>query len=202
MISKGIFLFVFVLNFSLTTKAFFLPIFDEPSAQLCENTIQGGDYFPWCLAKKLQATDISGYWISETDPAFSIHIKSKNQFNLREGLEIYFHYNNICSAPTATGIGQLDHTQKNVVTALIQSELSDNKFVLNLGIFDKIDISCLSNNSQNVLGATIRLLNPLKNFSNAVNSHQLESNLNQNNVYNLILRKVEYSSENPCEELN
>lgn len=196
MMLKMIYIFIFLFNFSALAH--------PPAALRCSGQTQGGDHFPWCLAKPIPADDILGYWRSEDDPYFFIHIKAKNLAETPKKIDLFFHSGDLCSIPLAYGLGFVDTTEKNVIRSVIRDQNSKNKYSLKLAIFNSLDLNCFDLRSQNVMGVSIRLINSNSTSSNSsLNLPQKSLKvLNHTNIYNTIFRKINPDIYDLCEMNN
>ena len=193
MMLKMIYIFILLFNFQAVANL--------PTALKCNGQTQGGDLFPWCLAKPVPTDEILGYWRSEDDPYFYIHIRPKNLIENPKKIDLFFHSGDLCSAPLAYGLGFVDTVEKNVIRSVVQDQNSENKYTLKLAIFNSMDLNCFDFHSQNVMGVSMRLINTnMKSSQASFMLNQRTANIfNHTNSYNMIFRKIIPDINNLCE---
>jgi len=186
----GLFLILFMICFQASAS----------KAQLyCGNdgsTIQGGDVWPWSVAKPFPWDDISGFWKLGDDDGSYVRAKFLSSTSNRKILTLQIYADGLCSRPYARGTGYIDVTEKNVVRAILID--SQYRYQMKLGLFNPRDLSMDVNScSSNVMAVSMQVVGRAQ-YSRDSAVKPIDASMME--THNMLLKKVTFDPALGCQK--
>lgn len=179
----------FVLSFASISNASFDKDFT------CDNTVAGGDVWPWCLALPFPWTEIEGYWRMGEDKSSYIQVRIENSAaDAGVGhkiVKIHLYNQGICSAPYASGTGSFYSFEKDVMQGLVASYLY--RYQLKLAMFHANDVLSHIGGQSTVMGLSVWVVGE---------TDQKESLRKLDGIYNVPVNKMTLDVDKLCNSNN
>lgn len=159
----------------------------------CDIMHQGGDAWPWSVAKPFPWSNVAGYWELMGTESTEMFMKAQvlSTTSDRKFLSISFYKKNICSkTPYAKGTGYIDITEKNVVTALLSDGVY--RYQMKLGLFNTADLAGGDYNlcGSSIMAASIQVIERLSPFSSIRSDLSPSVSASLTDTQKVMLKKV------------